>query len=371
MMKRSAGLLLILIQTFSGIYLRADEYTLRGTVTSVLYDLDGNPIKSEVVPGIPPTTICDFIWYRKDEKWRLEIRQPDPLFPEGLWKSIMPFTESELISIKSTPGKPGNPNSGNAFVMVLTNKLLHAESVFGAHAVWFTFNLDQVMAKFGPLNQCPPFWDYDPSINRLQSKAYRMIPTNGAVIFWNAGYYVAKDENQKVEFEQGEPRLLLCPFPLDKGFMEAEYRPSIDLLDAGRRIPKQAEFIYWGYVKDLREKDGARMTILSKLIIETQSIDLKSISASIFSPAWTNAVAVVVDERERGIGNQSLSYVTKEKSISPSKDELRGKKQFSDRMIKGAKPSQQSSSHFPALLLLVALLILPAIGWRYFRSGST
>jgi hypothetical protein len=352
--------------------LRADGYTLTGIVTSVAYNLDGSPRTKERAPGVPPTITCDFIWYRSNEKWRLDIRQPDSAFPTGVWKTIMPFSESNIISVIRYPPRPDNPKSlGNTFVTVMTNKFLPAQHIYGAHAVWLTFNFDQVMTMFGPKG-CPPFWDYDPAVHTLPVESHRIIPTNGSVLFYNLGYYFARDSRQNVLLEAGRPKLVPLSSPLDKGFIEAEYQRSVDLLDQGRQIPKRAELKYWTPLRDETKPNAVRMVMLSKLIVESRSLDSEPIPESTFSPQWTNAHAVVVDFRDKAVGGQALNYVTKDKQLNASEDELRKRKQFSDQMWASAPPGHPPK-RLPVIFLLLTVCALPLglLWWFSHKKGAS
>jgi hypothetical protein len=304
--------------SYYGVLLKADEYTLKGTVTSVAHDIDGTPRISERASGVPAIITCDFVWYRKAKNWRLDIRQPDDAFPTGVWKSIMPFAESNLISVIRYPPRPGNSNSqGNAFVTVMTNNFLPAQHIYGAHAIWLTFNLEHILTMFGPEKNCPPFWDYDPTIHALPVRSHTIIPTNGSVVFYNPGHYFARDGKQNVIFSEGQPKFLSYPFPLNKGFVEAEFQPSADFLDEDRRIPKRAELKYWTPLRDEANPNGVRLVMLSKLIVESRLLDSQPVPQSIFAPAWTNKVAVVVDFREKTAGNHALIHITKDNQTDP------------------------------------------------------
>jgi len=348
----------------------AEEYTVTGIVTWVSYNTDGSP-RTKDFEGSPPTTTCDFVWYRKAEKWRLDIREPpNSTFPAGVWKSIMQFGESNLISVVQYPPRPNDPKSkGNAYVTVMTNKFLAAENVYGAHAIWLTFNLGQIMNMFGPSRECPPFWDYDPTINSLPVQSHIIMPRNGSVAFYNPGHYFARDKNQNVIFEGGQPKFVPYPSPLDKGFAEAEYQTSGGFLDDERRIAKSSELRYWTALRDEASPNGLNLVMLSKIIVETRSVMLQPIPEEAFTPTWTNTFAAIVDFREKTANNQFLNYITKEKQINPNENELRKRKKLADKMLASA-PTKPVRRLVPIVLLFVSIAILPVGIWWFTRKSQ-
>lgn len=350
-----------------------DKYILRGVVTSVICDEAGNPISGEIAPGTPATTVCQFIWYRSGDRWRLDFKEPAFPFKEGVWKSIMPFTDNELISIVSCPPMPDNPKAGgNAIVRVLTNKLVVAENIYGAHAVWLGFNLDQIITLLKPSNKCPPFWVYDPAIQNLSLNFHEVIRTNGSVFFRNPGRYFEKDGNQMLVYEAGQPKQLMYPAPADEGFIEAQYQMSDEFVDQHQQIHKRAEFTYWTPFRDESNPNGMRLVLTSKLIIECQSADFKQFPDSTFDPVWTNSFATVIDFRETLANGQPLTYITKAKTITPSRDDLQKRKKFSEKMQAVASTKQDnipSPKQFPRILFIITFCTLTlALWWAFGKS---
>lgn len=352
--------------------LSASEYTVKGSVNSLTFDIDGSPRKTEIASGIPPHLTCDFIWYRKAEKWRLEINQPDPAFPAGVWKTIMPFGDSNLVSIIQYPPRPNDSKSkGNAFVTVMTNKFLPAQHIYGAHAIWLTLNLNEALGMFGESGECPPFWDYDPAIHSLPVKSHQIVRTNGMILFRNPGHYFARDRGMNLKYVDGKPEMLPLPAPLQLGYNEAEFEMSGEFFDEQLGLAKSAELKYWTPLKDETMPNGVRMAMLSKLVVEIKSVDLVPIPDAIFSPVWTNSFAAIIDNRERMADRaQPLNYVTKDKQLNPSTADLHKRREFSEKLAKSATTSPASPKRLFVIILLICTTIIPAAVWLTIRCRS-
>jgi hypothetical protein len=319
----------------SGRALAADsrEFTVRGTITSRMnfYDAAGNstqPPKEFLARGLRTAHECDFAFYRKNAKWRLDIEHPDPNFDEGtVWRTLLPSDGGGFLSIISYPPRPGVPeNKGNAHVTVLTNQYLPREDRYGAHAAWLIFNLNEIVAIESP-NACPPIWSFNPREHDMRVNSHMIIRTNEATIFWNTGRFAARDEHGNVILENGQPSVKSHPPPYNQGWVEAEYRPTPDFLSVQLRIPKGGVFTTWAPTRDEKEPRGMRMHMLTEERIENKEVSSRSLSESLFEPTWTNKFAVVADFRREGtVSNQPLVYITKSNSFDASERELNRRK---------------------------------------------
>lgn len=345
----------------SGIGVAEGSFVVKGKIASTQYDEHGNLVEEELVPGVVTPMYCDFVWYRDGEKWRLDLREINPKFSEGVWRTILPLSTNELISIHSYPPRPGVSDAkGNAFVKVMTNFFLPAQHSYGAHAVWLAFNLEQVLNRVGPEGVCPPFFLYDPRIHNLQFPSHRIIITNNAVVFWNPGKYF-----DSLVLENGSPVLRLHNPPIDKGFKEVELKFSSEKMDFG--VPKLAELIYWIPYKDDSNETGYRLVMLSKLSVIPEVVEAVKVPASTFTANWTNAHAVVVDTRASISSNSPLSYVTKKKMLDGSEKEL--KKTIAAQRRFQALADKRPSSKGAMLLggFVIVGTILPLVGWFFWK----
>lgn len=270
----------------------ASDYTVRGTVTSKshFYDLDGKLTQPD--PDIVATSACDFVFYRSGGNWRLDIVHPDHAFPEPVWRTITPAPDGGFVSVISYPPRPGSPgNKGNAYVVVMTNLFLLADDAYGAHASWLIFNLDELVGKYVTSNGCPPFWKFDPAVNHISENTRYVLRTNGTFVFLNLGRHVLLDADQKIVFKNGQPETISHSAPFDRGFLEAEYRPSSSYLDKERGIPNSGVLTYWTAMRDNQNSSGVRPVLLTELRWENKSIDLQPVELSTFAPSWTNEIA--------------------------------------------------------------------------------
>ncbi len=246
----------------------------------------------------------------------------------------MPFGASGLISIRSYPSRTNSPTDvGSAYVEVMTNRFLLAANMFGAHAIWLTFASDEILRMIAPSNECPPFWSYDPAINNLPITSFLVIKTNKSLIFWNPGYYLERDQNNIPVFNGGKPKLVAHIAPLDKGFMEAELDLSDAYWNSDLGIPKYSEMVYWRPIIDKTSSNGVRFQMLSKLTVNCTNVQFDEVSNSLFFASWTNAIALVVDFRQKVVDGKVLNYTTRKKSISPDEASLLRSKAFVDKLL--------------------------------------
>lgn len=351
----------------------AFDYTVRGTVTSksYFYDRDGNLTQPD--PDIVASSACDFVFFRSDEKWRLDIVHPDRAFPEPVWRTITPAPEGGFVSVISYPPRPGNPGSkGNAYVVVLTNVFMPADDAYGAHASWLIFNLDDLIKKYVTSNGCPPFWKFDPAINNIRENTRNVLYTNGIFAFLNLGRHVALDAEQKVIFKNGQPETIRHAAPFDQGFLEAEYRPSSEYLNKERKVPNSGVLTYWTAMRDDQNSSRMRPVLLAELQWENKSIDLQPVALSTFTPSWTNEVASVVDMRTETTSKNPLTYISKAKQLDLSAEELLKQKRKSEAMQSAAQTAEPTRLNRAVswIFPIFSLLSLALIFWYHKRSTN-
>ena len=128
---------------------KAVQYTVTGMVTSTIYGSDGTVLKKDLSPGIPSTSTCGFTWYRKDDKWRLDIMEPSG--NDRMLKSIMPYSSNSVITIASYLRTRDHANSKeNVYALMSTNRFVVAENMYGESAVWMTFDSPELLRIISP-----------------------------------------------------------------------------------------------------------------------------------------------------------------------------------------------------------------------------
>ncbi len=195
-----------------------------------------------------------------------------------------------------------------------------------------------------------------------------IIRTNDAILFWNTGRLAARDENGHVILENGRPKVNVRPPPVDKGFIDTEYRPSSAFLSLQLGIPKSVVLTTRLPMIDEKEVRGIRMVLSTEQRIENKDVKFQSIPESLFTPGWTNNFAVVADLRREGsITGQPLTYITKSNYFDSSERELNRRKQESDTKHAIAQPPRV----IPKSLIILSLLIVTMIPlgvWWYSRG---
>jgi hypothetical protein len=349
---------------------RSREYTVRGTVVSKIYFYDADKNLKQPPVGFPADTKCDFVFYRRFSKWRLNIEQPDPAFPEGsIWEAIMPFRQKGFVSVISYPPRPGVPaNKGNASVTVITNEFYPPGDAYGKHAIWLVVNLDDILEKAARTGVGPPIWQFNPLMHDMRVNSHMITRKDDAVMFWNTGKFAARDANGQIILENGQPKMNIRPPPLDKGFIETEYRPSGDFRSQQLGIPKSVVVTTFAPVRDEKEPGGFRRVPLREHRIENREVESQPIPESLFVPAWTNQLGMVTDPRAEGaIPAQPLTYITKSNYFDPSDRELNRRKQEVDTQKAIAQPPRRIPKSIIILSLLIATLT-PLGLWRYARK---
>ncbi|MCW5555315.1 MAG: hypothetical protein KIS67_24535 [Verrucomicrobiae bacterium] len=321
----------------------ASEYRIYGKVTTYWFDKQGNATTKSK---------CDFVWHRKNALWRVDVLEPDGRFPSGVWHSVLPSGGQELVSLRTYPTTATQSNS-SAFVEVLTNRFV-PPSIHGAHAVWLALNRDQILSEIGPSGECPPFWLLDPKFRGSTNKSHLMFRTNNAIVFLNRGRKYILDEN-------GRSRAVEYPAPFNKGFKQAELLFSQEQLDERDSIPKRVELSYVGGIPDVSQPSGFAYQIGTMFVVENESIHYEPLAEAVFSPSWTNSVAVVVDRREQNDAGQSLSYTTRDRRLDLSAEKLQKMKAL-DAKMKATGVSKSANRLLPLVLLCIAC-ILPLALW--------
>jgi hypothetical protein len=342
---------------------QTDEYRIFGKVESFSYRIDGSAVTNSV---------CDFVWSRKNEKWRVDIKEPDGSFPSGVWHTIMPLTENELISIRSYPPVPGNSKSqGNAFVRVLTNSFVTGENIHGSHAIWLALNTGQVFSRIGPGGESSPFWSLDPCLTELSDRTCLVHQTNNSIEFFNRGAYYPRDKVGKLIIEGGHPRMEPYPAPYNNGFKEAELRFAKELLDESRRVSKKVELIYFMPIEDEARKGELRLIQEHKMVVECDKLELGPLDDVVFYPVWTNQFAAVVDFRANLSKSQPLSYVTRERVFNPSVEALEKQKAFAIATRIRSKPQQAILAQRRLLVIVLMVGSAGILGlWILFHRES-
>lgn len=212
----------------------SSEYTVRGTVASKVNFYDRSGKLTEPPGGVKAFQKSDFVFRRKYEKWRLDIKYPDPSFEDGsVWRTIIPLPEGGFFSLISFPPRPGVQDSeGNGHVTVITNQYFPSGDTYGAHAAWLAFNLNEVVGKVADMPECPPVWRFNPRIDDMRVNSHKVIRTNEGFLFWNKGRSSARDNGGNIMIENGRPKLNTFKPPLDQGFVDAEFRFSPDVLSS-------------------------------------------------------------------------------------------------------------------------------------------
>jgi hypothetical protein len=153
----------------------------------------------------------------------------------------------------------------------------------------------------------------------MRVKSHLVTRKENVIEFWDTGQFAARDEKRRVILENGHPKMNIRPPPLDKGFVETEYRPSADLLSQELGIPNSVVLTTFWPVRHEKEPSGIRIVTLKEFRIENRKVEFQPIPESRFVPTWTNNLAVVADFRREGsITGQPMSYLTKSNYFDPN-----------------------------------------------------
>ncbi|MFN0158481.1 MAG: hypothetical protein ACKVRP_10465 [Bacteroidota bacterium] len=343
----------------------AAEYTAKGKIIAEanFYDEKYNLLAESPYPDAPMVTTSDFVYMRKNEAWRLNLTHPDRGFPPGsVHRSVMPFSEDELVDIISYPIK--EPAEGNAAVTIQSNKFLTADS-WGAHFAWTLFNFDEIKRMIGPKLECHAFWKVGMPVD-TSVRTHRLIEANSSIQFWNRGKYPQVDAENKTVFENGEPLMRPYPAPFDQGFSEAECSVEWKALGGNQRIPNRAQIVFSTPVRKSAESEPIMIPLL-KITLVTESLNTGEIDERVFKAEWTNTVASVVDHRVKAQLGTTLSYLTKTNRINPSSEALQKRVKTFNAMRNLKEQTPSATVNIAGAVILATLAILPVIMWMRRR----
>lgn len=346
------------------------EFKISGTVEAHQYIYDSQGHLTQPPSEVKGKSLTPFTFYRKDDKWRLDIDHPDDAFQRGaVHRTILPQNGAGFVSVISYPPRPDTPrNQGNAFVNIITNEFFPSDDSYGAHAAWLVFNLKGLTSEYGISNACPHFWKFDPTLDDVRLNCYEIRKVDGGYEFWNMGKFPVSDSNRNLA---NPPELLKYPPPLDHGFAEAEYQFAPEFLDQEKTIPKSSVLTYWFY---LRKAPGSASFDRLKEVeyrFEVHSCQTNHLDEALFAPNWTNRLAVVVDSRASSDANLPVTYITRSNVLDSSVGELQRQKAINDRMLRESKSSKVKTSK-PILLLLVITVGIAPIGlWLYSARSKS
>lgn len=370
LISRGLGRIIIIITAVSQLPTSAEEYTAKGIVSAEVffYDKDGNRLDRSPEPNLPLTFTSDFVYYRRGDLWRLNITHPDPSFERNtVWRSIMPFSATNIIDIISYPDKTNVV--GNAAVTILNSRFLVPDSL-GAHFAWTVLNFSEIKKLLGPNLECFAFWKpgmpIDPRV-----KTHRIIESDSKWTYWNNGKFPQQDGEGNIVFVNEKPLMRTYPVPFDKGFSEAEF--LVDWTSFGTsKAPKRVQVIFSGPGKKPSEA-AISMIPLSKLDLIIESYSTETIDDDVFSPKWTNSVASVVDHRVTNQQGAPLAFLTKTNAMSPAVSTLEKHRHISETMKSLRKPTRTTVGIF-GNITIVLLLVSPVIYWikeRLVRSPQS
>ena len=334
----------------------AAEYTAKGIVKAeaFFYDNDGNRLDKGPDPDLPRTFTSQFVYLRKGNQWRLNISHPDPNFEANtVWRSIMPFSGSNIIDIISFPERTNV--AGNASVTILDSRFLEPDS-FGAHFAWTALNYDEIKSFLGPKLECYAFWKpglpIDPGI-----KTYQILESNSGWTYWNSGRFVQQDAEGRAVLSGGKPLMQTYPEPFDKGFSEGEFQ--IEWTSAGQqRVPRRVRGTFMGPGRK-PNKGAISMIPLSNVELVVDFYGSDPIDDDVFQPRWTNSVASIVDCRVTNQHGAPLSFLTKTNTISSSLSTLNRHRHISDTIKSVGKPFRNNIGTLSSILISF-ILIAPA-----------
>lgn len=339
----------------------ASDYTAKGTIIAEAhyYDEQYNLLAESPDPDAALVTTSTFVYFRKNDAWRLNLTHPDRGYPPGsVHRSIMPFSEHELIDIISYPVK--ELVAANAAVTIHSNKFLIPDS-WGAHFAWTLFNLDEIKRMIGPKLECHAFWKVGTPVDTTV-KTHRLIDANSNIQFRNMGKYPQVDADNKTVFENGEPLMRPYPAPFDQGFSEAEGSVEWKVIGENQRIPNKAQIVFSTPVRKGAESEPSMIPLL-KITLVTESLNTDTIDERFFKAEWTNTVAFVVDHRATGQLGTPLSHLTKNNNISPSSEALQKRAKPSRAMKSLKKQTPNATVNIVGATILTALAILPVVLW--------
>jgi hypothetical protein len=337
----------------------AAEYTLRGTVTqeAFFYDKEGDLLNQSPEPDLPLIISCEFLYYRKGNLWKLHIVHPDPTFGlNAVWRSIMPFSETNLIDIISYPERTNVV--GNASVTILNSRFPLVD-LTATHFAWTVLNIDEIRGMLGTQLKCQPFWKSG-GLQRSGIKTHQILETATGWVYWNSGKYPQQDAEGNVVIENHKPIIRSYPPPLEKGFSEGEARVEWNST-AKDRVPSSAHAIFVGPIKRPRDVEIS-MIPLCKVDLHISSYTTNAIDDSVFDATWTNSVASVVDHRIPNQGGSALSFLTKTNSVTPSFATLQEHRRIASTMRSLTKSTGSNIEVFGSVLIIL-IVVAPLFYW--------
>ncbi len=308
-------------------------------------------------PDFPLIISCEFVYYRRGNLWKLHIVHPDPTFSlNAVWRSIMPYSETNLIDIISYPERTNVV--GNASVTILNSRFPLVD-LTATHFAWTVLNFDEIRGLLGTQLECQPFWKSG-GLQGPGIKTHRILETNTGWIYWNSGRYPQQDAAGNIVLEDRKPIMRPYPAPLDKGFSEGEAR--VEWNEAAKdRVPSSAHAMFVGPIKRPRDNEIS-MIPLCKVDLRISSYTTNAIDDSVFDATWTNSVASVVDHRITNQGGSALSFLTKTNSVTPSLATLQ-KHQHIASAMRSLKKSTGADIEVFGPVLVTLVVIAPFYYW--------